>query len=49
MVQNDILRTVSKLDEWTQGEKPTRWDLIILMGGTIIRKESKGVALIIGA
>lgn len=48
MVQKDVLRTLSKLDEWTKDEKPTRWDLINL-GGTTVRKEPKGVALIIGA
>lgn len=49
MVQKDILHTLAKLDEWTKDEKPTRWDLINFMGGTIVRKEPKGVALIIGA
>ncbi|KAJ5166126.1 Aldehyde dehydrogenase NAD(P)-dependent [Penicillium canariense] len=49
MLQNDILRTLEKLDEWTKDEKPTRWDIINFMGGTRVRKEPKGVALIIGA
>lgn len=49
MVQTDILRTLSKLDEWTRDKKPTRWDPINLMGRPIVRKEPKGVTLIIGA
>ncbi|KAJ5110206.1 hypothetical protein N7532_002851 [Penicillium argentinense] len=49
MVQADILRTLEKLDEWTGDEKPTRRDLFNFFGGTVIRKEPKGIALIIGA
>lgn len=49
MVQADILHTLNQLDEWTKDEKPTRRDLINFMGGTVIRQEPKGVALIIGA
>lgn len=49
VVQSDILNTLKKLDEWTKDEKPSRWDLINFMGATVVRKEPKGVALIIGA
>ncbi|GKZ46649.1 hypothetical protein AbraIFM66951_009787 [Aspergillus brasiliensis] len=48
-LQNDILRTLDKLDEWTKDEKPTRWDPINFLGGTVVRKEPLGVSLIIGA
>ncbi|KAJ5699111.1 Aldehyde dehydrogenase NAD(P)-dependent [Penicillium macrosclerotiorum] len=49
MLQNDILRTLDKLDEWTKDEIPTRRDMVNFLGGTRVRKEPKGVALIIGA
>ena len=49
MVQKDVLRTLQMLDEWTKDEKPTRRDLINFMGGTTVRKEPKGVVLIISA
>ncbi|KAJ5101201.1 Aldehyde dehydrogenase C-terminal [Penicillium angulare] len=49
MIQNDILHILANLNEWMRDEKPTRWDLINFMGGTTIRKEPKGVVLIIGA
>ena len=49
LLQNDILNTLQKLDDWTKDETPTKWDLVNFMGGTIVRKEPKGVALIIGA
>ncbi|PWY81011.1 aldehyde dehydrogenase [Aspergillus eucalypticola CBS 122712] len=48
-LQNDILRTLDKLDEWTKDEKPTRWDPINFLGGTVVRQEPLGVSLIIGA
>ncbi|RAK87674.1 aldehyde dehydrogenase [Aspergillus costaricaensis CBS 115574] len=48
-LQNDILRTLDKLDEWTMDEKPTRWDPINFLGGTVVRQEPLGVSLIIGA
>ncbi|KAJ5638197.1 Aldehyde dehydrogenase NAD(P)-dependent [Penicillium lividum] len=48
-VQNDILHTLKDLDEWTKDDKPTRWNIINFMGGTTVRKEPKGVVLIIGA
>ena len=49
MIQNDILQTLRNLDKWMQDEKPTKWDLVNFMGGTTIRKEPKGVVLIISA
>lgn len=48
-VQKDILRTLKSLDIWMKDDKPTRWDVINFMGGTTVRKEPKGVVLIIGA
>ncbi|RAL03922.1 aldehyde dehydrogenase [Aspergillus ibericus CBS 121593] len=48
-LQQDILRTLDKLDEWTKDEKPTRKDPINFFGGTVVRKEPLGVSLIIGA
>ncbi|KAJ6105074.1 Aldehyde dehydrogenase C-terminal [Penicillium sp. IBT 16267x] len=48
-VQKDVLRTLKRLDEWMKDDKPTRWDIINFMGGTTVRKEPKGVVLIIGA
>ncbi|KAJ5945931.1 Aldehyde dehydrogenase C-terminal [Penicillium verhagenii] len=48
-VQNDILRTLKSLDEWMKDDIPTRWDIINFMGSTVVRKEPKGVVLIIGA
>ena len=49
ILQNDILHTLDKLDEWTKDEKPTRKDPINFFGGTVVRKEPLGVSLIIGA
>ncbi|KAJ5180020.1 hypothetical protein N7492_003230 [Penicillium capsulatum] len=49
VVQNDILNTLKKLDEWTKDEKPSRWDPVNFLGGTVVRMEPKGVVLIIGA
>ncbi|KAJ5249219.1 hypothetical protein N7468_000670 [Penicillium chermesinum] len=49
MLQKDILHTLQNLDKWTQDEIPTRWDPVNFLGNTRVRKEPKGVALIIGA
>lgn len=49
MLQNDILHILQNLEKWTKEEIPTRWDPVNLLGGTRVRKEPKGVALIIGA
>lgn len=49
MLQKDILHTLENLDSWTNDELPTRWDPVNFLGSTRVRKEPKGVALIIGA
>ncbi|PYH92304.1 aldehyde dehydrogenase [Aspergillus ellipticus CBS 707.79] len=49
MVQKDILHTLDNLDNWTKDEKPTRRDPINFFGGTVVRKEPLGVALIIAS
>ncbi|KAH7123629.1 Aldehyde/histidinol dehydrogenase [Dendryphion nanum] len=48
-VQNSILQTLGKLDEWTKDEKPARLDPINFLGNATIRKEPLGVTMIIGA
>ncbi|GAB1190951.1 hypothetical protein APSETT444_000119 [Aspergillus pseudonomiae] len=47
--QADILNTLEHLDEWTRDEKPERTSPLNFLGGATVRKEPKGVALIIGA
>ncbi|OGM46104.1 aldehyde dehydrogenase [Aspergillus bombycis] len=47
--QADILNTLEHLDEWTRDEKPERASPLNFLGGATVRKEPKGVALIIGA
>ncbi|OOO15091.1 Aldehyde Dehydrogenase [Aspergillus oryzae] len=45
----DILHKLEHLDEWTRDVKPERTNPLNFLGGATVRKEPKGVALIIGA
>ncbi|KAE8371593.1 Aldehyde/histidinol dehydrogenase [Aspergillus bertholletiae] len=47
--QEGLLNTLKHLDEWTRDEKPARSHPLNFLGGATVRKEPKGVALIIGA
>lgn len=48
-IQNACLEALGKIKEWTKDEKPRRTDPLNLFGGARIRKEPKGVTLIISA
>ncbi|GAB0135621.1 hypothetical protein EsDP_00003952 [Epichloe bromicola] len=48
-IQNACLEALANIKEWTKDEKPRRTDPFNLFGGARIRKEPKGVSLIISA
>ncbi|KAG6038669.1 hypothetical protein E4U41_003904 [Claviceps citrina] len=48
-VQNACLEALASIKEWIKDEKPRRTDPFNLFGGARIRKEPKGVALIVSA
>ncbi|KAK9440028.1 Beta-apo-4'-carotenal oxygenase [Metarhizium brunneum] len=48
-IQNACLEALANIKEWTKDEKPRRTDPFNLLGGARIRKEPKGVTLIISA
>ncbi|CEJ94923.1 Putative Aldehyde dehydrogenase [[Torrubiella] hemipterigena] len=48
-IQAACLEALANLKKWTADEKPRRTDPLNLVGGAVIRREPKGVSLIISA
>ncbi|KAG5999126.1 hypothetical protein E4U54_002049 [Claviceps lovelessii] len=48
-IQNACLEALNSIKEWTKDEKPRRTEPLNFFGGARIRKEPKGVSLIISA